>query len=400
MVDLQSRPAPTQPESASPRLPAVASTSSIAVSRRFRCQCGRPVFFANTRCLGCDSELGYLASVHRVIPLQPGVDVGTWQVHAATIGIADAVRGVSLRRCANFDGPSGCNWMVVDGSIDGWCESCRLNRTIPDLAWNDNALLWSRIEMAKRRLVSALLAIGLPLQSRVHDDVDHGVMFDFLRWDGSGERVLTGHADGLITLNIEEADDVRREAMRHAMHEPYRTLLGHLRHEIGHYYWELLVANGNDIDDFRALFGDERVDYAEALQSHYDHGPPADWSERHVSAYATMHPWEDWAETWAHYLHMVDASDTAGSFGLHPENVELDIEPFGRDALYWPDADDADAFLGLVNGWARLTGVLNELSRSMGQPDFYPFVLPRAVVGKLQFIDHVVRHARLASVDR
>jgi hypothetical protein len=208
---------------------------------------------------------------------------------------------------------------------------------------------------------------------------------------------VTGHANGLITLDIDEADDVRREQLRTSLHEPYRTLLGHLRHEVGHYYWDRLVDNTPWIDAYRELFGDERVDYTAALKKHYEYGPRADWANHHVSSYASVHPWEDWAETWAHYLHMVDTVDTALSFGIDAEEVEIEAEPFKSDALWKPDDAGAQDFLDFLNSWVELTNVLNELSRSMGQPDFYPFVLPRAAVAKLQFIHNVVRDARRES---
>ena len=367
------------------------------VARVYRCQCGRPVFFRNSQCLHCDTALGYLVATHRVIPLAAGELAGDWRPHPAATHLAARFRDVKLRRCANFDTAAACNWMVAvpaDGSnVLPWCESCRLNHVIPDLANPEHAALWASIEIAKRRLVSSLLAIGLPLRSKLHEDPEHGVMFDFLDGDGGDSPVLTGHDDGLITLNIEEADDSRREHLRKAMHEPYRTLLGHLRHEIGHYYWDVLVDGSDSLATFRELFGDETLDYSQAMDRHYQQGPPTDWADHYVSAYATMHPWEDWAETWAHYLHMIDTLDTALSFGLSAANVELEMEPFGRDALHRPDAADADQFLAIVNDWTRLTGVLNEMSRSMGQPDFYPFVLPRDVVGKLQFIHAVVQRA-------
>ena len=124
--------------------------------------------------------------------------------------------------------------------------------------------------------------------------------------------MVTGHADGVITLDLAESDDVHRERRRAELGEPYRTLLGHFRHEIGHYYWPILVERAGALERCRALFGDERADYGEALERHYADGPPADWAERHVSAYATMHPWEDWAETFAHYLHIRDTLQTAG----------------------------------------------------------------------------------------
>ena len=150
---------------------------------------------------------------------------------------------------------------------------------------------------------------------------------------------------GLITINVEEADDAKREQIRHAMREPYRTLLGHFRHEVGHYYWDRLIWDSKWLEPFRQLFGDERASYAEALKRNYEQGPPADWALSYISSYATMHPWEDWAETWAHYMHVVDSLATAMGFGLDAEDIEGDIEPFGPDALYAPDDPNATRFL-------------------------------------------------------
>ena len=363
-------------------------------TRAYRCQCGRPVFFRNSRCLACDTPLGYEVQRERVLPLQPGPQQGSWQLrgdHSAAL----------YHRCRNFETAAGCNWLVPytpgvpdDHGGNGLCVSCNLDRTIPDLSFEDNGQLWAKFEAAKRRLVAQLLALGLPLASRVNQDPERGLAFDFLRTPAGGPRVMTGHADGIITLDIEEADDARREALRAALREPYRTLLGHCRHEVGHYYWDRLIRDTPWLGDYRALFGDERQDYAGALRRNYEQGPPADWAQRFVSSYASCHPWEDWAETWAHYLHMTDTLDTALSFGLDADEVEIDDEPFGLDALWRPDDAGAAPFLEFVNSWIQLTSVLNELSRSMGQPDFYPFVLSRAVVGKLQFVHLVIRAAR------
>ena len=190
---------------------------------------------------------------------------------------------------------------------------------------------------------------------------------------------------------MEEADDARREAVRSQMHEPYRTLLGHLRHEVGHHYWQRLIEGSRWEADFRALFGDERADYAAALKQHYDAGPPADWGERFVSAYASAHPWEDWAETWAHWLHLSDTLDTAQSLGVDASAAELLLDPFTADALWKPDDPGAAVFLATVNAWVELSAVLNELARAMGQPDLYPFVLPAAAVAKLQFVQLVAQ---------
>src|SRR5437868_9942335 len=133
---------------------------------------------------------------------------------------------------------------------------------------------------------------------------------------------MTGHKDGIVTMKVEEADDVTRVRVRTQMREPYRTLLGHFRHETGHYYWDRLIANSDWLEPFRGLFGDERASYAEALDRHYQQGAPLDWQPQYVSAYATMHPWEDWAETWAHYLHMMDAVDTALGFGMSAREMD------------------------------------------------------------------------------
>jgi hypothetical protein len=271
------------------------------------------------------------------------------------------------------------------------CISCRLNRTIPDLADADNRRYWGAIENAKRRLVSQLLALGVPVKSKVSEDPEHGVAFDLLRLPPGGPRVMTGHASGLITLNVEEADDAKREKIRHALHEPYRTLVGHFRHEIGHYYWDRLVAGTVWHEPCRALFGDERADYAAALKANYERGPPPDWATRYISSYASTHPWEDWAESWAHYLHLLDSLDTALGFGFTCENVEAEVEQFTLADLYAPDHPNAERTLTLVNSWVLLTTVLNELAHSMGQPDFYPFVMSRVVLRKLHFIYLVVK---------
>lgn len=356
--------------------------------RAYRCCCGRPVFFDNTQCLACGTPLGYEPALGRVMPLQPGGPAGYLQLFGAS---PDAQ---AYRRCANFDTPAVCNWLVpldTTGQAPQLCRACRLNRTIPDLSSPGNGLLWARIEAAKRRLVSQLIALDLPLRSK-QEDPEKGLAFDFLR-ALPGAPVTTGHGEGVITLDVEEADDARREQRRTQLREPYRTLLGHLRHEVGHYYWDRLVQDGARTEDFRQLFGDERQDYAAALRTNYEQGPPADWPQRFVTAYASCHPWEDWAETWAHYLHMVDTVDTASSFGIAADNVELGAEPWGADALWRPDAPGSEAFLGFLNAWTELTAVLNEMSRSMGQPDFYPFVLPRPAVAKLQFIHLTVQSA-------
>ena len=357
--------------------------------RAFVCRCGRPIFFPNSECLACGTALGYDAERRLLLPLEPVSASGPLWRQAGAPRTAPR-----YARCANLATAAACNWLVADGDAHAGtpplCRCCRLTRTLPDLSQDNAALWWNRIEVAKRRLVSSLIGLRLPVRSKVAEDPEHGLVFDLLR-DQPGARVTTGHADGVITLNVEEADDAAREQRRTALHEPYRTLLGHLRHECGHYYWQLLVEHTAWLEPFREAFGDERQDYAAALAAHYANGAAADWGAAFVSAYASSHPWEDWAETWAHYLHLADTLDTARSFGLDGGRVQLHYERFGTEVL--GDQSDPD-FLPWINSWMELTGVLNELSRSMGVADFYPFVLSVAAVKKLYFVHRLVRGAK------
>jgi hypothetical protein len=357
--------------------------------RAYHCQCGRQVFFRNSVCLACRTPLGYVAARMALYPLQPGPEEGTWQVH----GTDDPQAGASYRRCGNFDTPAACNWLgAADGGPagPGLCEACRLNRTIPDLTLPENHVLWMRMEKAKRRLVSQLLGLGLPVLSKVSEDAGRGLAYDFLRSVPSQPRVMTGHENGIIAIDLEEADDAVRERARTQMGEPYRTLLGHFRHEVGHYYWDRLVAGTPWLGPCRELFGDERVDYAAALRTHYDQGPPADWPQRFVSAYASTHPWEDWAETWAHCLHIRDTLDTASSYGIQAHQIDIEAEPFVPGDLWDPQDPLGPKFLDTIRSWIEITGVMNEMSHAMGLHDFYPFVLPRPAVAKLHFIHCVV----------
>lgn len=363
----------------------------------FECRCGRLVFFNNSVCLGCQAPLGFDPESLELRAMTPAAVAGTWTLDGGSDDAADdgaAGEDAELwKRCANFELAAGCNWLVRAEEAETLCRSCRLNRTIPNLGDPQNGEWWQKIEVAKRRMVAQLLSLGLPVVSESEDPA-RGLAFDFLRSPENGPRVLTGHADGLITLNVEEADDSVREKTRNEMREPYRTLLGHFRHEVGHYYWDRLVADTPWLEKFRALYGDEREDYGAALQRNYEQGPPADWANQHITSYASVHPWEDWAETWAHYLHVVDSLDTALRFGLDGEDVELEVEPFVVEDLYDPEADDAETVILLVNSWVRLTNVLNELARSMGQHDFYPFVMSRPVLRKMHFIQMIVKEAR------
>jgi hypothetical protein len=205
---------------------------------------------------------------------------------------------------------------------------------------------------------------------------------------------MTGHQNGLITLDLAESNDAHREALRESMDEPYRTVLGHFRHEIGHYYCELLALTPDRREEFRALFGDETTSYEEALQRHYSGGAGRDWQDRFISAYATMHPLEDFAEVFAHFLHIADTLQTAAEFGL------MSLEQ-GSNASSLQGIS-AKPRIGLLQTpmaeviariWLPLTKGLNQINRSMGKSDLYPFVLSGQVIAKLGFVGDLVSHA-------
>jgi hypothetical protein len=350
----------------------------------FKCDaCGNAVHFENTICVRCDHRLGFATDQCVLSALERDGDF--W------VTLSDPSRRYFF--CANEEF-GACNWLVAADEGEAFCHSCRHNRTLPDLGVAANLFAWRKIELAKRRLFYSLLRWGLPTHER---DVENsnGLAFDLLADMPTANGVapvLTGHENGLITLNIAEAHDAEREARRLSMGEPYRTLLGHFRHEIGHYYWELLVRDGGCVEQCRALFGDEDEDYAQALQRYYQSGPSIDWELRFISAYATSHPWEDFAETWAHYTHMVDALETAHAFGLAigfalPEQTGASA-PAPFDPYCAGDIDD------LIAAWVPVTVALNGLNRSLGQPDIYPFVLSNTVIEKLNFIHHLIRDAR------
>ena len=341
----------------------------------FECQnCGQPLYFENTSCESCGLRLGYLAERETITALEE-VD-GAWRALAAP--------AEQYRFCANVEN-NVCNWLVATDDAEAFCAACRHNRTIPDLTSPENLGHWRKIEFAKRRLFYSLLRLRLPLETRAEDP--NGLAFDFLSTPvgASAEQapILTGHASGLITLNAAEADAPERERQRKSMGEPYRTLLGHFRHEIAHYYWDRLVADSPAIDEFRRLFGDERDDYGAALQRHYANGPAPDCADRFVTAYASSHPWEDFAETWAHYFHMVDTLETAFAFGLR-------LRPKVAKGADLSAAIDFDPYVAemdrIIDAWLPLTFAVNSINRSMGQPDLYPFVIPPPVIWKLTFI--------------
>lgn len=350
----------------------------------FKCtHCGQLLYFENIRCEQCSYPLGFLGYARQLVPLVPA--------GGASFRVYDN-GPQTYHYCANYT-HGACNWLVPEKSGSPYCEACALNRTVPDLSVPQHLARWRTIEVAKHRLVYTLLRMGLPPVPKTQDPV-YGLAFDFLADLPGGDRVLTGHAAGLVTLNIAEADDLEREKARKLMGEPYRTLLGHFRHEIGHYYWDQLISGTGEEAGFRAMFGDERADYGEALKRHYAEGAPPDWPTHFISAYASMHPWEDWAETWAHYLHILDTLETAYAFGLRVRpglaeptdglKADIRVDPYHLDSF--------DALIGL---WLPLSFAVNSLNRSMGHPDLYPFVIPPAVMEKLGFIHRVCWQARL-----
>ncbi len=349
--------------------------------RLFKCQgCGQLLYFENTICERCGRRLGYLPDAGELSAVEP--DGANW------IALADPVP--RYRFCANWE-LRACNWMVGADEGQPYCQACRHNRTIPDVSDPVQHLNWCRTEEAKRRLFYSLLALRLPVPTVASGDPEP-LVFDFLADLPDGPKVITGHDSGVITIALAEADDALRESARASMGEPYRTLLGHFRHEAGHYYWSRLVRDGGELESFRALFGDERADYGEALARYYALGAPEGWRQDHVSAYATMHPWEDWAETWAHYLHIVDTLEMAGAFGVRIAPGISSDPALHTDIAF--DPHRVRKVEHLIEAWLPLTYAANSLNRSMGQPDLYPFVIPPAVVRKMAYVHRLIRRAR------
>ena len=351
----------------------------------FKCSnCGHAVYFENIYCQHCHSSLGFETHELKLYALKPDAN----KKHKL---INSGANQQTYRYCQNHS-YNVCNWLVPEGNYSPFCVACELNRTIPFLGQKDDYDKWYRVETAKRRLIHSLLRFGLDVKSKAAVSYG-GLMFDFLsdRNSSDGRRILTGHDNGLITINIAEADDIYREMSRNQMNEVYRTLLGHFRHEIGHYYWDLLIGRTQKLFDFRAIFGDERRDYGYALQQHYSNNNSQIWKKQYISKYASAHPWEDWAETWAHYMHIVDTLETADSFGL---NVKPKVVSEGDDmTTSFVDPYTVSNFDEIIDMWLPLTFAMNSLNRSMGLRDLYPFVISRTIKEKLRFIHQVVREA-------
>lgn len=354
----------------------------------FSCStCGQIVVFENVRCIRCGAVLAYLPDHGNMSALMPGDGILTSTLPSA--------RGQVYRLCRNSIEYGVCNWAVPVKDDDELCRGCRLNSIIPDLSRPGALVAWGRIELAKKRLLYTLMQLGLPVDSRRENR--SGLVFSFLESDARAQSpVVTGHDHGHITLDIAEADNPGRERLREQLGEPYRTLLGHFRHEIGHYYWDVLVRDTRERARFQELFGDPDRDYDAELQRHYQQGPPAEWSSAFVSAYATAHPWEDWAETWAHYLHIVDTLGTARAYGMALRPEPVGVRP-PRELTFTAQRLDFDDFEDLIGAWFPVTFALNSLNRGMGLPDLYPFVLSPRAIEKLHFVHDVIERARVTT---
>jgi hypothetical protein len=329
--------------------------------KTFQCDhCKAPVYFENIRCLGCGATLGIFPEnyeVHSVVAGKNGVLTGN--------------NGRSYRFCRNSIDHGCCNQLVAVDDTSETCRSCRFTQVTPDLTFGSNRTLWARMEQAKRRLLFSLVHLGIPPVPKTVDQAK-GLAFRFLVDNGQG--VLTGHENGVITISLAEADDATREARRQQMGERYRTLLGHFRHEIGHYYWDRLIVNGRKLESFRKTFGDERADYQAALGAHYAKAPDDSWRGEFITRYASSHPWEDWAESFAHFLHMRDVVETSHSVGL----------------IGGKGTPEPRSFAETKDAWLATSFRLNELGRSIGTGDLYPFVLGDVVIRKMQFIHDLI----------
>ncbi len=333
----------------------------------FRCDnCQQPLFFENRSCYSC----GNLVAYH--------------DLHQRMVSFPETGSEAPVL-CKNYE-HKACNWIVTDAQANGFCNACALNRTIPNLGDTENSEKWRRLEAAKHRLIYQLQRFQLPLQSKMQYE-DTGLCFDFLVRGNSS--IMTGHASGVITILLAEADSVHLERVRKQLLEPYRTLIGHFRHEVGHYFWERLVWQDSDIlESYRNLFGDEQANYQDSLNGYYQHGATKNWREKFISKYASVHPWEDWAETWAHYLHIVDTVETAYNFGIG-------IEPVLENADHMKTHIVSDPYINrdfdqLIESSAPLFFAVNSINRSMGIKDVYPFVHNIEVIQKMKFIHELL----------
>jgi hypothetical protein len=344
----------------------------------FKCGCNSALYFDNTVCLQCKRETGWCPRCKTII----AVNVGSKKQYVCERCKSD------LLKCTNYREHGVCNRFtpLADGQAPAFCDCCRFNRTIPDLSVAGNADRWARLEAAKRRLIFDLDLLGLAYGTAA-EGFEPGLVFEFktdkIVQNGQWQRIkncepiMTGHNEGVIVINICEADDVERERLRVNLHEPQRTLIGHFRHEIAHYFWDLLIKNREE-ESSKQVFGDHTLDYGAAQQTYYKNGAPPDWQSHFVSAYATMHAWEDFAETFALYLDIVGTLDTANAQGF--------------STIKMPSSD----FPAMLTRYTPLAIAMNEVNRHMGLPDLVPEIFCPDVVRKLQWVHDLITRAAKA----
>ena len=312
----------------------------------FRCPaCGTELYFENLVC-SCGQAVGY----------DPDARAFT----------------ADLPFCANRDSIS-CNWSCAPGQ--SLCESCSMTSVRPDLSVPGNDVLWARAEAAKRHVLVGLMQWGW-FTAR---DTGARPEFHMLAEATASGRVniVMGHDDGVVTIDLLEADSAERVRRREMLGEPYRTMIRHFRHEIAHFLFSRLAASDGFIPAFRTLMGDETSDYGAALDRYYDQGPPEDWQSAHVTPYASSHPHEDWAESAAHAMHLTDITDSFRNAGLcMAGGTEPSWEAFAE-----AEADPAQ----LTTAAIAISVAMNHVNRSVGQPDLYPFVNTPRTLEKLTF---------------
>lgn len=331
-----------------------------------RCRCDNRIFFNNHFCLSCNASLGRCTACGLLTSVQITEDIAR----------CDSCNAV-VHPCKNQKhGVCGSYNMDAD-SLCRWCE---YTNVIPALSQPASVQRWAKMESAKRRLLHQLEDLGFPPYI-VDTGTTHPLQFEFredgVGKDGEKKPVTTGHQNGLITINLAEADSVHRERLRVQLGEPQRTLIGHMRHEVGHYIdwaWASRVA----ADQYKTLFGDpSKIDYGDAMKRHYETGPPSNWADNHVSAYATMHPWEDFAETVNVYLDIVAIATTANDIGGQQFNLS-------------PTADPSS----LVHSVLQIVVEVSEYNFDLGLTPLLPERLPPAVIEKLSCI-HRLRSAAI-----
>ncbi|TNU74701.1 hypothetical protein FH969_07670 [Miniimonas arenae] len=343
----------------------------------YRCpQCSGLLYSDSLACRSCGTEIGVHPPSQRFLSVQPdGVE-------------RDGTRWFA---CGNRD--QRCNWLVDVASGDERCTACRMTRRIPEPDDTLAIAKLAKVAKDKRRLLLHLASLGLPITPWYEQP--GGLGFDLLSSRSGNGPVRIGHAGGIITIDLAESLDDHRERLRVSLGEPYRTMLGHFRHESGHYYQRVLVETTDWIGECRELFGDERASYADAISRHYSEGAPQGWIQGYISEYATMHPWEDFAETWAHYLHITDTLGVLAEAGVelladrHPDLLPRDITP--RTSYHGRETRE------MLQDWYWCSKLLNRANQAMGKGDLYPFGIVAAVARKLDFVHRVVQDASAGS---